>query len=137
LKIVFDTNVILDVLLAREPHLKLSETLFCEVERGNIQGYLCATTITTIDYFLAKASNRETAKITIDKLLRLFSIAEVNSSVLKKSLDLDFSDFEDAVLYQSGVNVGVDGFVTRNKKDFKTALLPVYTPSELLELIKK
>jgi predicted nucleic acid-binding protein len=133
---VFDTNVVLDVLLAREPYLALSEILFCEVEKGNIQGYLCATTITTIDYFLAKTGNRETSKMTIGKLLKLFSIAEVNHFVLKKALALDFTDFEDSVLYQSGVCMDVDGFVTRNKKDFKNALLPVYSPSELLELIK-
>lgn len=68
-------------------------------------------------------------------MLKLFAIAEVNYIVLEMALEIGFSDFEDAVLYQSGVSVGIDGLVTRNVKDFKNAKLPVYLPSDLLKRI--
>ena len=55
MKIVFDTNIVLDVLLEREPFASLSINLFNAVEQQVIQGYLCATTITTIDYLLSKS----------------------------------------------------------------------------------
>lgn len=135
MKILVDTNIILDVLLAREPFLEKSKAVFSKVETGEIHGYLCATTITTIDYFLTKALNKEESKKSIQKLLKLFAIAEVNYIVLEMALEIGFSDFEDAVLYQSGVSVGVDGLVTRNVKDFKNAKLPVYLPSDLLKII--
>ncbi len=135
MKIVFDTNIILDVLLAREPYLKHSKLIIDEVEKKNIQGVLCATTITTINYFLVKSGNRESAKIAIEKLLSLFRIAKVNKRVIEEALLLDFSDFEDAVLYQSGILIKADAFVTRNVKDFKMALLPVYSPADLLAIL--
>lgn len=135
MNIVFDTNIILDVLLIREPHFQKSANLFDAVVNQTIQGYLCATTLTTMDYFIAKQYGKQQAREFIAMLLDSFLIAEVNQAVLIKASESDFSDFEDAVLYQSGVFVGVNGFVTRNKKDFNGAILPIYTPDELLAIL--
>lgn len=62
MKILFDTNVVLDVLLNRVPHSGVAIELFSAVERKNIQGFLCATTITTVDYLATKAIGRAEAK---------------------------------------------------------------------------
>jgi predicted nucleic acid-binding protein len=131
LKILFDTNIILDVLLNRAPFVDLSAYLVSSVENRVIDGYLCATTITTLDYLISKSRNRETAKIEIQKLLALFQIADVNSTVLSMSINSSFTDFEDAVQYFSGKCSKVDGLVTRNIKDYKKATLPIYMPDEL------
>lgn len=137
MKIVLDTNIVLDVLLEREPFASLSINLFNAIEKKIIQGYLCATTITTIDYLLTKSVGKQSAKVYINQLLNLFAIAEVNDVILKAAINSDFSDFEDAVLYHSGVYTDVDGFVTRNSKDFKTGSLPIYSPIELLRIIQE
>ncbi len=50
MKILFDTNVVLDVLIDRKPFSLTASLLFSEVEKGRIEGFLCATTITTIYY---------------------------------------------------------------------------------------
>jgi predicted nucleic acid-binding protein len=97
LKIFFDTNVVLDVLLKREPYAEVAISLFAAVEQGLIQGFLCATTITTLDYLVAKAKDKSVAKQATNHLLRLFSIVEVNQSILKAAVDSPFEDFEDAV----------------------------------------
>ncbi len=136
MKILFDTNIVLDVLLNRAPYSTVATQLFSAVEHRHIQGYLCATTLTTIDYLATKTVGKTEAKIAICSLLELFSIAEVNQSILKAATFSDFNDFEDAVLYQAGVYAGVDGFVTRNGKDFKTALHPIFTPDELWQAIQ-
>ena len=136
MKVLFDTNVVLDVLLSREPYLDNAIALFDAVEKQIIQGYLCATTITTVDYLATKALGKAGSKIAIGKLLELFVIAEVNRRTLTAALSSDFSDFEDAVLFHAGFDAGVDNVVTRNGKDFKTAELPIYSPDELLKLIQ-
>jgi len=135
LKILFDTNVILDVLLNRSPFVDMSANLVSSVESHVIDGYLCATTITTLDYLISKSRNRETAKIEIQKILTLFQIAEVNSTVLSMAINSGFTDFEDAVQYFSGTCCNVNGLVTRNTKDYKQATLPIYTPDELGSII--
>jgi predicted nucleic acid-binding protein len=127
---------VLDVLLDREPYAKVSIQLFGTVEKQVIQGFLCATTITTVDYLIAKTIGRDSAKKAINNLLELFLITDVNQKVLKTAVNSNFSDFEDAVLYQSGFYAGVDALVTRNSKDFKPVALPIYSPDQLWSIIQ-
>jgi len=135
LKILFDTNILLDVFLDRKPFEATAIRLLGAVENKIIQGYLCATTITTLDYLLTKSVGKVKAKRAILTLLDLFTIAEVNCRTLKAAVESDFLDFEDAVLYFSGYEAGVDGIVTRNGDDFKTAQLPIHQPDALWHLI--
>lgn len=132
MKVLFDTNIILDVLLSREPYLPHAVALFNAVENQIIQGYLCATTITTIDYLAVKTLVIADSKLAVSQLLALFVIAEVNRRTLVSALS---SDFEDAVLFHAGFDAGVDCVVTRNTQDFKTNKLPIYRPDELLQRI--
>ncbi len=136
MKVLLDTNVVLDVLLIREPFAQMSMNLFDAAVDKKIEAYLSATTLTTIDYLVAKQQNKQEARALICRLLDLFSVAEVNQTVLQKASASAFSDFEDAVLYQAGCYVGVDCLVTRNVKDFKTADLAVYTPVEFWQLLE-
>lgn len=136
MKILFDTNVVLDVLLNRAPHAPVAIALFSAVEKQIIQGFLCATTLTTVDYLATKAIGKAEAKIAVRGLLALFSIADVNQKVLEAAIFSDFADFEDAVLYQAGCYAEVDAVVTRNGKDFKTAERPIYSPDELWNMIQ-
>ena len=136
LKILFDTNVVLDVLLDREPHVAASLELMSAVERGALQGLLCATTVTTIDYLTGRALDRHAAGRAIRSLLSLYDVAAVDRATLNLALDLGFEDFEDAVLYQSGLGAGVDGLVSRNQRDFRKASIPVYAPTELVALLR-
>ncbi len=136
MKVLFDTNIILDVLLNREPFVVNSSLLMAHVEKKDIDGYLCATTVTTLDYLLSKALNKRESRAGIQKLLSLFRISDVNSTVLNLSVNSDFSDFEDAVQYFSGVCSEVNALLTHNIKDYKNSELPVYTPDELLQIIR-
>jgi predicted nucleic acid-binding protein len=137
LKILFDTNVVLDVLLNREPYAIDAISLFSAIETKAIRGFLCATTITTIEYLCAKTIGKKPARQAIISLLELFTVAEVNQKILVAATNSNFSDFEDAVLYQAGIYAGVDGFVTRNTKDFLLAEHPIYTPNELCKIVQQ
>jgi hypothetical protein len=62
-------------------------------------------------------------------------IAAVTGSEIRRAIDLDWGDFEDAVQYAVGENINMDYFVTRNTSDFDSAVLPVVTPDELLNIL--
>ena len=136
MRVLFDTNIILDVLLDRKEFVELSANLVSLVEKKTIKGYLCATTLTTIDYLISKAYDRNKAKIAIKGLLSIFEIASVNKETLSLAAESNFSDFEGAVQYYSGQLVSVDSIVTRNISDFKKASYPIYSPSELWGIIQ-
>ena len=132
MRVLVDTNVVLDVLLARRPFVGASAEVFGLVEHSKIEGLLCATTITTIDYLLTQAMPRPVARQALQKLLELFEIASVNRAVLEEALKSKLTDFEDAVLDQAGRLAGAEVVVTRNQQDFRHATLKVLGPDELL-----
>jgi len=135
--ILFDTNVVLDVLLKRRPHERAARRLINRVEMGDLIGVLGATTITTIDYVAGRVIGKEKTHRDLRNLFRLFEIAAVNRAVLKSALESDFTDFEDAVLHEAGQRMGVDGIVTRSADDFTGARLTIYTPAELLQAVRQ
>ena|SRR3990167_3321897 len=132
MKILFDTNIILDVLLDRPPFATWALDLFQTVEQKRIQGVLGATTVTTIHYLATKALGSAKAHKAIQKLLSLFDVAPVNAAVLKEALELKFHDYEDAVLYAAAHHAKLNAIVTRDIKGFKQATLDIYSPKELL-----
>lgn len=135
MKILLDTNVVLDLLLDRKPFSDDAAILFSMVERGLVNGYLCATTITTIFYLMSKVVGWERAKESIRGLLTIFEIAPVNRGVLDAALKGYFEDFEDAVLYEAAQQAGADLIITRNECDFKGSVISVHSPSEAVKII--
>jgi len=136
MKILFDTNIILDVLLLRKPYYTSATFLLSEVEQGNIEGYLCPTTITTIGCLVSKVKGANQAKRLMKNLLNIFNLTELSKSVFETACSHKISDFEDAVLHESASLSNIEGIVTRNIKDFKFASLKVFDPEELIGIIK-
>lgn len=136
MKALFDTNVILDVLLDREPFSEEASILLSKVEQSEIIGFACATTITTIHYLTTKALGPQAATRHIRSLLSLFVIAPVNRVVLENAAASKFKDFEDAVLHEAALHAGAKYIVTRNIADFAKSKLPVYNPNEFLNTLE-
>jgi len=135
LKVLFDTNIVLDVLMDRIPFSDAAVELFSKVEDGTIIGYLCGTTITTVYYLASKVVGASRAQEELRKLLSLFEVAPVNRPVLESALSADFNYFEDAVIHEAACHVGADIIVTRNQKDYKKSRISICTSEELASLI--
>lgn len=127
--------MVLGVLLDREPFSTVAAHLFSKAEIGELSGYVCATTITTIYYLARKVIGAARAQEETRKLLVLFGIAPVNRVVLEEALASRITDFEDAVICQAALHVGAQGIVTRDIDDFKGAGIPLYSPEELAEVL--
>jgi predicted nucleic acid-binding protein len=130
-KVLFDTNVVLDVVLSRAPFQETAARLVAAVELGKLTGALGATTLTTIYYLTAKVSGKAQARTTVKSLVALFEIAAVGRDVLARAADSPLVDFEDAVLHEAGVALGVDAIVTRDPQGFRGGSLPIFSPEEL------
>ena len=136
MKVLFDTNIILDVLLDRKPFSEHASYLMSRVERSEINGFLCATTVTTIHYLLSKYLDKKKAIDSINSIMALFEIASVNRLVIENALKSKFSDFEDSVLHESARHAGAEYIITRNIKDFKKSQIPAYTATEFLSMLE-
>jgi len=136
LRVLFDTDVVLDLLLDRQPYALLAARLLSRAETGEISGYICATAITTINYLATKVIGTKQARTQVQRLLGFLEVAPVNRGVLEAALAAGFSDFEDAVVHEAGRQVGVQALVTRNLQHFKRARIPVYSPNDMLGLLE-
>ena len=133
MKVLIDTNVILDVLCNREEFVKDSEKIFklCEVKK--INGYISALSVPNIVYIMRKELDAEKTKDLLDKLLLIFQVVDLKSEDLKKAAAIDFKDYEDALQSVCASRVKADFIITRNIKDFTNSKVTAIKPSELLE----
>ena len=136
IKVLFDLNIILDVLQEREPFYESSAQLLAHAETGEIQGFVAPHSLTTLFYLVQKDKSAAHAKITITNILQILKIAAIDQSTIEQALSLSYKDFEDAVQMMAAVQCKADYLVTRNVKDFQPAPLSVIQPSELFALIK-
>src|SRR5215813_3259858 len=118
-RVLADVNVVLDVLLDREPYAKASAALWALVETRMVEGLLAAHAVTTIHYLVRKEQGTASARKTIARMLRVFGIAAVDKDVLADALDLPGADFEDAITASAARLAGCDLIVTRDPKGFK------------------
>ena len=136
MRVMFDANVLLDVLLEREPHVEVAEKLVALVDNRRIDGFVCATAATTLYYVGAKALGRRAVFEHLRTLLGLFEVAAVDRDVLQRALDTDgFGDYEDAVVHEAAHSVGCHAIVTRDATGFAKATMPVLQPLELLAAV--
>lgn len=136
MKVLFDTNVILDHLLEREPHVDVAERLLSLVDTGEIEGVMCATTATTIHYLASKAVGATAAADHLRALLGIFDVASVDREVLRGALERGFPDYADAVSHEAAYAAGAVAIVTRNGKGFSRSSLPVLDLPELLAAVR-
>jgi predicted nucleic acid-binding protein len=133
-KILVDTNVVLDLLLEREPFVREAAVLFSLVDTGKIDAYISAISVTTVNYLIGRSTNVSKANQLTELLMKIFEIAPVDGAVLYSAANNGFTDFEDGVIHESALIVNSQAIVTRNVKDFKKATIAVFTPVDFLKV---
>lgn len=134
MKLVIDTNVVLDLLLNRAPFAEAAAAVFTQIESGVATACVCATTITTLHYLANKVVGDKLARQHIRQLLTLLEVAPVTRAVIDAALNSPLKDFEDAVLAESAHSAGAQAIITRNGRDFHRGPLRVYSPLEWLAI---
>lgn len=132
-RIFIDTNILLDLLLERQPWVNQASVLFSMADRKDIKLLCCSLSFSTAIYLMERLKYER--KEIIKKLAivkSLCSVTTVDESVIDRVLQSDFLDLEDSLQYYSALSAKADVIVTRNKKDYVLSNIPVLTPSEFL-----
>ena len=137
MKVLIDTNILLDVILLREPHFENSKRVFLCCQ-SLVDGYIAAHTFSNMFYVLHETEefSVEECRNTFNKLLHIFDVAGLNKRDILAAVNNEkFTDLEDSMQYESAVSSGLDYIVTRNAEDFKGAAIPALTPEEFLLVV--
>lgn len=133
--LLLDTNVILDVILAREPWIDDAAALLDAAARGAVLGLVAGHTITTVYYLVERARDRRTAITAVNDLLQVVAVVPLASADFHRVLSLGLRDFEDAVQAAACLRAGAHFLVTRNHRAFRGAPVAVRSPSEARALV--
>ena len=135
MKILVDTNVILDVLCNRPEFVDASSKVWKYCEVNKIEGYISALSVPNIVYILRKELTPDKTKRLIQQITMIFKVVDLKSTDIKSAAELSFDDFEDTLQMCQADRINADYIVTRNIRDFKGSKVPAVKPSELLERI--
>lgn len=135
MKVLIDTNVILDVLCSRAEFLEASSRVWKYCEINKLSGVISALSVPNIVYILRKELDPDKTKEIIDRLLLIFDVAELKAEDLRKAAEMKTSDYEDAIQMCCADRINADFIVTRNIRDFVSSPVPAVKPSELLDRI--
>ena len=123
MKILLDTNIIIDVALERQPFYSESAQLISLVYQRQVEGYISASTFSDLYYIIRKAKGRDLMLEFVRNISTFCQVATVDRAVISLTLNANFKDFEDAIQYSTAVINQLDAIITRNQQDF-----PVTTP---------
>jgi predicted nucleic acid-binding protein len=133
MKVLLDLNVLLDVVLNRQPWVDESKQVWDASQSRAFEGFVVATGLTNLFYIVRRQADRDRARTAVRTCLASFEFIAVDQQRLREADSQTGADFEDNVSVACAVSAGMDAIVTRNPADFTHSAVPVLTPTELLQ----
>ena len=136
MKVLLDTNVVLDAIANREPFRLDAQNVINLILDGKLEGYITANSITDIYYIAKKHLNQNDLRGAMRSLFTIFSIVDVLGADCHKALDFPLDDYEDALLAVCGDKTAMDYIVTRDKEFLQKAkpTIPVISPVDFIRV---
>ena len=135
MRVLIDTNVILDFVLNRVPFADDATALFQHIEQQTFSAVVSASAVTDIFYLLKK--EKVDAIAFLKDFLSVVDVLGVDKTIIMCALHSGWADFEDAIQAQAAIENNIDAIITRNTKDYNQLQnIQVLTPTELLKDIQ-
>lgn len=135
-RVLFDSNIVLDVCLKREPYCRYSEPAVLQMVSLERKSFVSASSITDIYYVLHQSTHSsEASHELMEDVLNMFEIADTTAMDIYSAHASKAPDFEDAVIAAAAARMGLTYVITRNLDDFKSLPVKAITPQEFLKVI--
>lgn len=135
-RILIDTNVIMDVMLEREPFFCNSKKILDYCSESKVKGYVAVHTIPTLWYLIRKSGTDKMCRDFMSSILEYLDISGMDKDLVIKAIARDnFPDFEDCLQDECAAQIEADCIITRNKNDFCSSKVPAFLPEEFLQQV--
>jgi len=118
-KLLVDTNIVLDLVLEREDWAMEAAELLTAIDQGRAEGYIAGHSVTTVYYVVSRGRDQSAARQAVSDLLDILEVVPPGDTIFRRALTLPRRDYEDAVQAACALKIGADFIVTRNAKDFE------------------
>ena len=137
MRVLLDTCVFIDALQERVPFNQDAKKIFMLCANEQFVGYITAKASTDIYYLMHKVTHdNEKTRFYLNQLFMLFECLDTTGIDCKRALVSPVSDYEDAVMIESAIDLNIDYIITRNEHDFSFSSVPVISPHKFIELIE-
>ncbi|MBD5414223.1 MAG: PIN domain-containing protein [Treponema sp.] len=138
MKVLFDTNILLDVFLSHNGFAEKSLVCMELAEQRRIKGFVSASAVTDVYYIMQKAvRNYEIALGALRQLLKILEVLLVDKKDIDLAVSLCWKDFEYSVQYAVARRRRIACILTRDKKGFEFSAISVLSPNEFLAEVDK
>jgi predicted nucleic acid-binding protein len=139
MRILVDTNVIIDILEQRKDFFQDSYRLIQLAAQGRLEAFMSAGAVADVYYIISRnIHDPGKAREKIITLVALIGLCDTTAGDIRAALALNMADFEDAVIASIAKREKADYIVTRNERDFQNSPVPAISPARFLrEFAKK
>lgn len=131
-RVLFDSDVLLDVLANRQPFVAASAQALDTITRSQAKSYVAGHAVTNIFYILRKQIDSQSAREILSRLMQRIQVADITNHVIQAAFQSSISDFEDAVISEAACSVEAQLILTRNTKDFTESPILAVSPEDFL-----
>lgn len=135
MRVLLDTNVIIDVLAKREPFYRDALMVLKYSEMGRITGIITASCVTDIMYILRKYLQAPQLRKSVQSLVSILDVCDVTKEDILQAFALEMADYEDALQAQCASKSDTQYVITRNTKDFINSPINAIEPEKFLEIL--
>jgi predicted nucleic acid-binding protein len=134
MKVLLDTNILLDIVEKREPHFADSYQVFMKSAKREIEAIIGASSITDIYYITRKncKDSKQALGFIID-LLKIVSPVDTKAADIQEAIRLSFPDLEDALVAATAAREKAAFIITRNADDYVKSPVPALNPGDFLK----
>jgi predicted nucleic acid-binding protein len=132
-----DTDVIIDLLIDRQPFSRETAILFTLAEQKKLKIFSSSLTFCNLYYVLRKIESHQKVIRKLSSLTSIMNILKVDEMVVNNAIKSDFQDFEDSLQYHCALDYRqINAIITRNVRGYRNSELPVMTPADFLKTLK-
>ena len=136
MKLLIDTNVLLDVFLCREQFVADAKKLFIMKQFRDAELWIAAQSYTDLYYVGSKAHGSARMQEILKEVFPLLNVCSIDGADISNALDEKWEDFEDCLIWRAAKKIKADYIVTRNVADFTCSDIPVLTPGEFFSTME-
>lgn len=137
MRILLDTNVVLDVLLDRQPFVVESREIWEASDQGLFDAHISSFAIPTIYFICERHASAASANAAVDRCLDAFEVCALYRECIQAARKMTGADFEDNLQIACAITDFLQGIVTRNPADFAASPIRVYSPAEFLAVVRR
>lgn len=137
IRAMIDTNVVLDVLLDRQPFVNDAQRLWHAADEGWFDACIASFTVPTIHYICARHAGLDVANRAIDVCLDAFEVSALYRECVLAARRMPGGDFEDNLQIATAITDFMQAIVTRDPMDFAASPIRVYSPQEFIDVVQR